>query len=94
MEPMKQLTAAPETFVVLRPPLREQPLPNRPGWIDWDDWRVWNEQSSMELRQRMEKRLSGAELAAEHWSAKFHGDPRAAVFERFAESRDYWKSED
>lgn len=86
--------AKPEPWAVLRPLLREEPLPNKPGWTDWDDWRVWHEQESMELRQRIVKRLTGAELAAEHWSAKFFGDPCAAVFQRFAESREYWEFED
>lgn len=84
---------------VLHPLLPKEPLPSDPDWTGWDSWRGWNEKANREIRARMLKRFTEAELAAEHWSeiaglALHPVDPQhsaetAAVFLRFASSPHY-----
>ena len=89
---------------VLRPPLPKEPLPSDPDWTGWDSWREWKHRDDMELREKMAKRFSEAELAAEHWRelfglALYPSDPQystdaAATFLRFASSPHYFMTDD
>lgn len=88
----------------LRPPLPKEPLPSDPDWTGWDSWRRWNDQVSYEHRERVIKRFTEAELAAEHWRELFGlalhpTDPQystgvAAAFLRFASNPNYFEMPD
>lgn len=98
------MTHMPQTNETLRPPLPKEPLPSDPDWTGWDSWRNWNEQANRELRERLIKRLTEAELAAEHWHevsvlASNPTDPHcsteaAATFRRFASAPHYYEVPD
>ena len=80
--------------VTLYPPLRREPLPNLPEWKGWDDWKDRDNQARYEFSRRRATAFTGAELAAEYWSAVVRADPDAATFRRFASTPSYWEDED